>query len=211
MRFQYADARMPVSMAKAGSTYYLTYDQIGSLRVVADASGNVVKRIDYDSFGNIIADTNPSFTVPFGFAGGLHDRDTGLVRFGFRDYDPDIGRWTAKDPIGFDGGDTDLYGYVLNDPVNLIDPSGLFWREFGKGFSEHIASTAWETGKTPNFFEAAAAGFAEVVKSKIDPFYDKEFKPWIPPPIEFFLEPYLEKRQMENKEDALNNYPVPCK
>jgi len=68
------------------SAYYLTYDQVGSLRIVADAAGNVVKRIDYDSFGNIINDTNPSFEVPFGFAGGLHDKDTGLVRFGYRDY-----------------------------------------------------------------------------------------------------------------------------
>jgi len=63
--------------------------------------------------------------IPFGFAGGLHDRDTGLVRFGYRDYDPDTGRWTAKDPIGFAGGDSDLYGYCVNDPVNGFDPSGL--------------------------------------------------------------------------------------
>ncbi|NQT70398.1 MAG: hypothetical protein HQ552_12545 [Desulfobacteraceae bacterium] len=125
MRFEYADGRMPFATAKGGATYYLTYDQVGSLRIVADASGNVVKRIDYDSFGNIIDDTDPSFEMPFGFAGGLHDRDTGLVRFGYRDYDPDTGRWTAKDPILFAGGDTDLYGYVLNNPVNLIDPSGL--------------------------------------------------------------------------------------
>ena len=54
MRFEYADVRMPVAMTAAGITYYLTYDQVGSLRVVADAAGNVVKRIDYDSFGNII-------------------------------------------------------------------------------------------------------------------------------------------------------------
>ncbi|MGB6012424.1 MAG: RHS repeat-associated core domain-containing protein [Desulfobacterales bacterium] len=125
-RFEYADGRMPVAMTSGGSTYYLTYDPVGSLRVVADASGNVVKRIDYDSFGNIIDDTNPAFNLPFGFAGGLHDRDTGLVRFGYRDYDPDVGRWSAKDPILFAGGDTDLYGYVLNDPVSLVDPWGLF-------------------------------------------------------------------------------------
>ena len=125
MRFEYADGRMPVAMTRGGATYYLTYDQVGSLRVVADSAGNVVKRIDFDSFGNIIADTDPSFDMPFGFAGGLHDRDTGLVRFGYRDYDPDIGRWTAKDPILFAGGDTDLYGYVLNDPVNAVDPYGL--------------------------------------------------------------------------------------
>ncbi|MCP4348475.1 MAG: hypothetical protein GY795_23570, partial [Desulfobacterales bacterium] len=36
-----------------------------------------------------------------------------------------IGKWTAKDPIGFAGGDSNLFGYVLNDPVNYIDPDGL--------------------------------------------------------------------------------------
>ncbi len=51
--------------------------------------------------------------------------NTKLTRFGVRDYDARIGRWTSKDPIRFDGGDTNLYGYVVSDPVNFIDPSGL--------------------------------------------------------------------------------------
>lgn len=46
------------------------------------------------------------------------------MRFGARDYDSETGRWTSKDPILFDGGDTNLYGYVLNDPVNWVDPAG---------------------------------------------------------------------------------------
>lgn len=126
MRFEYSDGRMPNVMTKGSATYYLTYDQVGSLRGVYEATGAIVKRIDYDSFGNILTDTAPAFSVPFGFAGGLHDRDTGLVRFGYRDYDPTTGRWTAKDPIGFAGGDVDLYGYVENDPINFIDPPGLY-------------------------------------------------------------------------------------
>ncbi len=130
MRFEYSDVRMPVAVTRGGATYYLTYDQVGSLRVVSDASGNVIKSIDYDSFGSIISDTNPAFTVPFGFAGGMYDADTGLARFGLRDYDPDTGRWTAKDPIGFWGGDVDLYGYVTNNPIKFIDPRGL-WRAPG--------------------------------------------------------------------------------
>ncbi len=117
-RFIYGDDRLPVSMIHNGSAYYLLVDQIGSLRAVTDSSGNIVKQIDYDTFGNILVDTNPSLSVPFGFAGGLHDRATGLVRFGARDYDPAIGRWTARDPIDFAGGDTNLFGYVMNDPVN---------------------------------------------------------------------------------------------
>lgn len=127
MRFQYADGRMPMAMTKGGATYYLGYDQVGSLRVVTDAAGNVVKQVDYDSFGNILTDSNPTFTVPFGFAGGLHDRDINLVRFGYRDYDPETGRWTAKDPIGFAGGDVNLWGYVQNNPIDFTDPTGLYW------------------------------------------------------------------------------------
>ncbi len=79
---------------------------------------NVIKPIDYDAFGNVISDSNPEFSIPFGFAGGLQDTDTGLVRFGYHEYDPEAGRWTARDPIGFAGGDTNLYGYVLSDPIN---------------------------------------------------------------------------------------------
>lgn len=62
---------------------------------------------------------------PFGFAGGLYDQHTKLTRFGARDYDAETGRWTAKDPIRFRGGDTNLYAYVVSDPVNGFDPSGL--------------------------------------------------------------------------------------
>ncbi len=124
MRFQYADSRMPVSMTRGATNYCLTYDQVGSLRTVSDTTGSLVKRIDYDSFGNILSDSNPSLSMPFGFAGGIFDPHTTLVRFGFRDYDPDTGRWTAKDPILFGGEDTNLYGYVQNDPVNFADPDG---------------------------------------------------------------------------------------
>lgn len=70
-----------------------------------------------------MSDSNPGFQ-PFGFAGGHYDFQTGLVRFGARDYDSQIGRWTAKDPIKFDGGDINLYGYVSNDPINRVDASG---------------------------------------------------------------------------------------
>ncbi len=130
-RFIYADGRMPYAMEMGGCTYYLTYDQVGSLRLVTNSAGNTVKRIDYDTFGNVISDSVESFTVPFGFAGGLHDHDTDLVRFGHRDYMPEIGKWTAKDPILFAGGDTNLYGYVLNNPINYIDPFGLWGVKYG--------------------------------------------------------------------------------
>ena len=69
----------------------------------------------------MMTNSNPGFQV-LGYAGGLYDEDTKLLRFGARDYDPTIARWTTKDPIGFAGGDTNLYNYVGNDPINFVDP-----------------------------------------------------------------------------------------
>ena len=84
-----------------------------------------VQYIEYDSFGNVIACANSGFRFPLGFAGGLHDPFTGFVRFGYRDYDPVVGRFTAKDPLGDTGGDHDLWDYCVDDPVSMIDPKGL--------------------------------------------------------------------------------------
>jgi RHS repeat-associated protein len=71
--------------------------------------------------------------------GGLHDAATGLVRFGARDYDARTGRWTAEDPIGFDGGDANLYAYVANDPINFFDLNGL----------EHVQEPGFTKPMTP--------------------------------------------------------------
>lgn len=92
--------------------------------VVNTTSGAIIQELSYDEWGNILSDTNSGFQ-PFGFAGGLYDPDTKLVRHGARDYDPAIGRWTSKDPIRLTGNDPNFYNYVVNDPINLIDPTGL--------------------------------------------------------------------------------------
>ena len=115
----------PDYMVRGGVTYRIFSDHVGSPRLVVNTStGQIAQRMDYDEFGNVISDTSPGFQ-PFGFAGGLYDQHTKFVHFGARDYDASTGRWTAKDPISFSGGDTNLYGYVLNDPVNMVDPAGL--------------------------------------------------------------------------------------
>jgi RHS repeat-associated protein len=113
----------PDYVVKGGSTYKIFSDQIGSPRVVVDvSSGSVVERIDYDERGNTLKDTNAGF-IPFGFAGGIVDRDTGLIRFGVRDYDPSAGRWTRKEPLGFNV-TTNFYLYADGDPINKIDLDG---------------------------------------------------------------------------------------
>lgn len=89
---------------------------------------DLAEDMTFDEFGRVVSDTNPGFQ-PFGFAGGLYDPDTGLVRFGARDYDPYTGRWTARDPILFEGGQPNLYVYAGNDPVNKIDLTGMDWSD----------------------------------------------------------------------------------
>ncbi len=131
-------------MVKGGVTYRIVSDHLGSVRLVIDATtGETAQRMDYDTFGNVLTDTNPGFQ-PFGFAGGLYEPATGLVRFGARDYDARSGRWTAKDPSGFAGGDANLYAYVAGDPVNRIDPSGLFC--IGNVCSEDVTDFYKEVG-----------------------------------------------------------------
>jgi RHS repeat-associated protein len=130
-QFVYGSHHQPEFMIKAGTIYRLVADQTGSIRLVVDSSGNVVERMDFDEFGNVLQDTAPG-TQRFGFAGGLLDPDTGLTRFGWRDYAPDVGRWTAKDPLLFESGDENLFAYVHSDPINFIDPSG---RQGDDGFT----------------------------------------------------------------------------
>lgn len=127
-RYIYATkSHVPDYLVAGSATYRLITDQLGSVRFVVNAStGHVAQEITYDPFGEVISDSNPGFQ-PFGYAGGLYEHETGLTHFGAREYDAELGRWTASDPIGFGGGDTNLYGYVVQDPVNLVDPSGLDW------------------------------------------------------------------------------------
>jgi RHS repeat-associated protein len=113
------------AMKRGGVLYYISTDQVGTPRLVTDGAGNVVKRIERDSFGRLLSDSNPSFKLVFGFAGGLDEPATGIVRFGLRDYDPTTGRWLEPDPLKSDSGDGDFYAYCTNDPIGLRDPLGL--------------------------------------------------------------------------------------
>lgn len=116
---------MLVGHPVSGERFAFVSDVRGSVRLVVGLDDpGIVQAIDYSPFGRVISDTRPGFQ-PFGYAGGIYDPATGLVRFGARDYDAWTGRWTAKDPILFGGGDVNLYGYVHSDPVNWVDPSGL--------------------------------------------------------------------------------------
>ncbi|HJK90543.1 MAG TPA: RHS repeat-associated core domain-containing protein, partial [Polyangiaceae bacterium LLY-WYZ-15_(1-7)] len=115
-----------IVLEPAGTVLRVVTDQVGSVRRVVDVdTGQVMQSLDYSPFGVIENETRASgFDQPFRFAGGLHDRATGLIRFGARDYDPHLGRWTAKDPIGFAGAQANLYEYALSRPIDYVDIDG---------------------------------------------------------------------------------------
>ncbi len=124
-RFVYGSrVNVPDYMIRDGNTYRLITDHLGSPRIVINtATGAIAQHMEYDAWGKVLSDSNPGFQ-PFGFAGGLYDRQIGLVRFGARDYQAESGRWVTKDRIGFNSEATNFYAYVANDSVNFIDYDG---------------------------------------------------------------------------------------
>jgi len=115
----------PEGLIRDGVPYLLIADHLGSVRVVVNASdGTVVQSVTYDALGRPTTNTAPGWQ-PFGFAGGLHETASGVVRFRRRTYDPFVGRFISRDPLGFAGGQVNLYQYALGDPINNVDPTGM--------------------------------------------------------------------------------------
>ncbi|MBI9112829.1 RHS repeat-associated core domain-containing protein [Maridesulfovibrio ferrireducens] len=157
--FTYNEEGDPVSMTFEGSSFLFATNQVGTIFMVADERGYDVKRIIYDSFGNALLDSGAGLDVCLGFAAGLIDKDTGLVHLGYREYDPTIGRFITPDPIGLAGGDVDVYGYCLDDPINFHDRTGLAGESEEKkegAFSKIIAGLRKASTAIPKGLEGAA-------------------------------------------------------
>ena len=109
----------------AGPFYY-TRDHLGSLRELTDATGTIRARYAYDPFGRRTKVSGDA-EADFGFAGMFWATEANLCLTRFRAYDPELGRWLSRDPLHNaelrEG--ANLYGYVLNEPVDRIDPDGL--------------------------------------------------------------------------------------
>lgn len=144
--------------ATTGSnTSYFLADHLGSTNGLTDGSGAVTSTSSYDSFGN---PANTAFPTRYQFTGREFDNFTGLQFSRARWYDPQIGRFISEDPIGFGGGDVNLYGYVWSNPGNFIDPYGLFSSIYGDNPFDLLPNRFWNgLAYTGNF----AAGFGDHV------------------------------------------------
>jgi RHS repeat-associated protein len=138
-QFVYGSKRnVPDYILRNGVAHRVISDHLGSPRYVVNIANasEVPFSANYTGFGEVTG-TGLDW-MPFGFAGGIYDAESGLVRFGARDFDPRVGRWTAKDPILFDGDGPNLYGYVLGDPVTRIDDSGQGVVDCAKAIAEYL-------------------------------------------------------------------------
>jgi RHS repeat-associated protein len=111
-------------MGSDGSEAWYLGDHLGSERGLMDNTGTLRDSINYDAFGNA-TESNPSYGDRFKWTGQEFDSSTKLQLNGMRYYDPATGRWTSQDPLGFGGGDANLYRAFANSPTNMTDPSGL--------------------------------------------------------------------------------------
>ncbi len=113
----------PLIMEKNGLDFFYHTDGLGSITDLTDSNGVMAQNYVYDSFGNIDQQIG-SIDNPYTYTGREFDAETGLYYYRARYYDAEVGRFITEDPIGLLGG-LNIYKYVLNNPVNFVDPSGL--------------------------------------------------------------------------------------
>jgi len=156
--------------------WYLT-DHLGTVRDLADTTGTVIDHIQYDSFGNVLSETNPDAGDRFKFTGREYDSETGLYYYRARYYESEAGRFISNDPIGFEAGDANFFRYVGNGPTNATDPSGLqglfdvIWDEIEllPGTLYNLPGCYWETACSGEQLDSLN-GWTNGVTDSLNPF-----------------------------------------
>ncbi|UDQ96754.1 RHS repeat-associated core domain-containing protein [Lentisphaerota bacterium WC36G] len=102
------------------------------------SSGSIANRYDYSPFGQLIADVE-TVENPFKFSSEYAEKETGLVYYNYRYYNPTTGKWLSRDPIQEFGG-YNLYGFIDNDCVNYIDKLGnrksIPWNKYKEDYNK---------------------------------------------------------------------------
>ena len=156
-----------VGGSDAGNFYY-TRDHLRSVREVVDASGTVRARYDYSPWGER-SKVSGDLESDFGFTGHFHHAPSGLVLAPYRAYDPELGRWLSRDPIEEDGG-MNLYAYVANNPINGIDPLGLWnlWNPGTWGVPNVPGENPWNPVDSSAHWDAFGDSWADSAESISD-------------------------------------------
>ena len=131
-----------------GSSYIPAYDGNGNIMaLVHTTTGSVAAQYEYSPFGELIRSTGTMAKAnPFRWSTKYWDEETGLVYYGYRYYSPAMGRWINRDLSGERGGNN-LYLFVGNNPLNMVDVKGLWGVQFG-GFNVGVGNPnlAFDTG-----------------------------------------------------------------
>ncbi|CAN2536672.1 hypothetical+protein [Methylocapsa aurea] len=117
--------RAPRRRRGRGSQFYYHADGEGSIRLITNAGSTVFNRYDYDSFGRRLAVVESLPLQPYGWKGREWIAGPDIYYNRARFFDPALGRFLAEDPLGYGGGDSNLYSFAWNNPKNWSDPSGL--------------------------------------------------------------------------------------
>ncbi|MEZ6112123.1 MAG: RHS repeat-associated core domain-containing protein [Pirellulaceae bacterium] len=146
------DQVLAQELVQAGETQWLLADHLGSIRDVVDDGGQLVNHIQYDSFGNVLSQSDSANSSRFLYTGREFDSESELYYYRARYYDANIGRFISEDPLGFGGGHINVFSYVGNLPVLYTDPLGLkkkklskdeYWRSVKIGALSAIRQSEW--------------------------------------------------------------------
>jgi RHS repeat-associated protein len=177
-------------MKEGNSKYLYTRDHLGSIREVVNITGatpSVTARYDYDSWGQRTRTITNGAGADFGYTGHLQNEATGLCLAKYRAYSASLGRWLSEDPFGEAGG-MNLFAYVGNDPIGMLDPLGLAGYDASgnlvyDGFLDWAVSNDWTrpilasdalgTGKTylTGVADGLSFGIGPMLRDQVD-FYD---------------------------------------
>ena len=125
VRYTYFDGEL-VSEDRDGVLHDYMVDAQGSVTGLVDSTQTVTDTFSYSPFGELVSRTGTTPT-PFQYVGskGYYKDSTTRTNVRARNFNVNLGRWMTQDPIGFHGGDWNLYRYVGNSPTVWVDPSGL--------------------------------------------------------------------------------------
>ena len=106
--------------------YFYHPDHLGSSSYITDREGRITQHTEYIAFGEVLFEEHStSRTMPYLFNGKELDTETGLYYYGARYYDPRVSLWLNVDPLAEKYPHTSPYTYVNNNPIMLVDPTGM--------------------------------------------------------------------------------------